>query len=205
MPDAPKRGKEKIVLLVSACGLDRLLTLPTYPLMDAKVRSTAYNEVGGGNAANTASAMALLTHAKFCQTENNMRIKLWTKVVGDDAIGTQLTNCSRQVSIHPRLCFVEVQCTRNYDFVYDCPCQSRGTCKNVYYSYTAGTCGEWTVQDVQSANSMTDIFDNVVHLHSDARHTQASPCCWPRRRNCEEFPCRSMPKKTARQKISTSS
>ena len=55
--------EEKVILVVGSCGLDRLLTVSTYPEADSKVRSTAYHEVGGGNAANTASAMALLANA----------------------------------------------------------------------------------------------------------------------------------------------
>ena len=40
--------KERVVLLVGSCGLDRLLTVTNYPDPDAKVRTTAYNEMGGG-------------------------------------------------------------------------------------------------------------------------------------------------------------
>jgi sugar/nucleoside kinase (ribokinase family) len=49
------------VLVVGSCGLDRLLTLDGYPEEEAKVRTTAYHEMGGGNAANTAHAIALLS------------------------------------------------------------------------------------------------------------------------------------------------
>ena len=44
-----------VILLIGSCGLDRLLTVSNYPAADAKVRTTSYNEVGGGNSANTAS------------------------------------------------------------------------------------------------------------------------------------------------------
>ena len=49
-----------IILIVGACGLDRLVTVSQYPPADAKVRTTAYGEVGGGNAANTAHCLSLL-------------------------------------------------------------------------------------------------------------------------------------------------
>ena len=44
-----------VILLIGACALDRLVTVSSYPTADSKIRSTSYNEVGGGNAANTAS------------------------------------------------------------------------------------------------------------------------------------------------------
>lgn len=43
------------ILLIGSCGLDRLLTVSSYPAPDSKIRTTSYDEVGGGNAANTAS------------------------------------------------------------------------------------------------------------------------------------------------------
>lgn len=48
-----------VVLLVGSCGLDRLLTVSSYPAADSKIRTTSYNEVGGGNTANTASGTFL--------------------------------------------------------------------------------------------------------------------------------------------------
>eukprot|EP00536_Pseudo-nitzschia_multiseries_P008157 jgi/Psemu1/66389/estExt_Genemark1.C_2030021 len=44
-----------VILLVGTCCLDRLFAVAKYPTADAKIRSTSYKEVGGGNAANSAS------------------------------------------------------------------------------------------------------------------------------------------------------
>ena len=44
-----------VILVIGACALDRLLTVSSYPVADAKIRTNSYREVGGGNAANTAS------------------------------------------------------------------------------------------------------------------------------------------------------
>ena len=41
-------SKEKIILVVGSLGLDRLLSVKTYPSPDSKVLTTSYNEVGGG-------------------------------------------------------------------------------------------------------------------------------------------------------------
>jgi hypothetical protein len=79
---------EKVVLVVGSCGMDRLLSVQTYPSPDAKVRTTSYHEIGGGNAANTAYAMAFLSHAAFLG-DQNFRFKLLGKI-GDDYIGKQL-------------------------------------------------------------------------------------------------------------------
>jgi hypothetical protein len=46
-----------VILLIGSCGLDRLLTVSNYPSADAKIRTTSYNERGGGNSANTASGV----------------------------------------------------------------------------------------------------------------------------------------------------
>jgi sugar/nucleoside kinase (ribokinase family) len=46
-------------------------------------------------------------------------------------------------------------------------------CKTRTCIFTPGTCGDLTVQDVQSC-SLDDLFQNVVHIHADGRHTKAA-------------------------------
>ena len=48
-----------VILLIGSCGLDRLLAVSSYPVADAKIRTNSYTEVGGGNAANTASGTSI--------------------------------------------------------------------------------------------------------------------------------------------------
>ncbi len=48
-------SESPVILVIGSCGLDRLLTVSSYPVADSKIRTTSYAEVGGGNAANTAS------------------------------------------------------------------------------------------------------------------------------------------------------
>ena len=76
--------QKKVILSIGACGLDRLLTLERHPVPDEKVKTTAYNEVGGGNAANTATAIALLSQASIFGGQ--FTVKLLAKV-GDNIIG----------------------------------------------------------------------------------------------------------------------
>jgi sugar/nucleoside kinase (ribokinase family) len=77
----------KVVLILGACCLDRLLTVPHYPLADSKIKADAYHEVGDGTAANTATAMALLTTAS--KRKPSLKIQLATKL-GSDGVGDKL-------------------------------------------------------------------------------------------------------------------
>jgi sugar/nucleoside kinase (ribokinase family) len=161
--------KEQVVLLVGSCGLDRLLTVAQYPEPDAKVRTTAYNEVGGGNAANTASAMGLLSDSCFLK-EKKIRIKLLSKV-GDDSVGQQLIDELEESNVDtssPLFCRGPPGSTTAFTTVIVSQEKHTRTCL-----HTPGTCGELTLEDVQSVD-LDEVFKNVVHLHSDSRHTYAS-------------------------------
>jgi sugar/nucleoside kinase (ribokinase family) len=162
---------DQVVLVIGACGLDRLLTVPAYPTADAKVRTTAYNEIGGGNAANTATAMALLSGASFLRDKNmNIRTKLLTKV-GDDYIGKQLIEELKDAGVDltcPLFRIGEKGTTTGITSIIVSELEQTRTCLHTY-----GTCGELTLQDVASVN-MDEIFEHVVHFHSDSRHTDAA-------------------------------
>jgi sugar/nucleoside kinase (ribokinase family) len=165
-----EENKEKIVLLVGSCGLDRLLTVTKYPDPDAKVRTTAaYNEVGGGNAANTASAMGKLTDASFLK-KHNIRIRFLGKV-GDDSVGQQLFDelNDSNVDTTSLLCLRGPPgSTTAFTTIIVSEEEHTRTC-----IHTPGTCDELTLEDVKEVD-MDDVFQNVVHLHSDSRHTNAS-------------------------------
>ncbi len=55
-------SESPVILVIGSCGLDRLLGVSSYPVADSKIRTTSYTEVGGGNAANTASGMFFQVH-----------------------------------------------------------------------------------------------------------------------------------------------
>ena len=57
LPSSTVDDDAPVILLIGSCGLDRLLTVSKYPAADAKIRTTSYNERGGGNSANTASGV----------------------------------------------------------------------------------------------------------------------------------------------------
>lgn len=162
------RQEDNTVLVIGSCGLDRLLTVPSYPKPDAKIRTTAYHEVGGGNAANTASAMALLSNASIFGKQK-IRVKLLTKI-GDDHIGYQLSEELRQAGVDlssPLFRKGDGTSTSLTSIVVSEEEHTR-TC-----IHTPGTCGELTATDVSSVD-FDDLFAGVVHLHSDARHTEAA-------------------------------
>lgn len=76
-----------VILVIGACALDRILAVESYPKADAKVRSTSYHEMGGGNAANTATACSLLASSSYLSSSNvgKLKVKLSTKI-GSDTI-----------------------------------------------------------------------------------------------------------------------
>jgi sugar/nucleoside kinase (ribokinase family) len=163
-----------VILVVGATGLDRLLTVPVYPSEDAKIRTTSYYEVGGGNAANTACAIARLTSAKAFSLPSplqlvNIVVKLCTKI-GDDHIGKQAIADleASYVNLSSPLFMVECNTTTSVTTVIVNSTGQTRTCL-----HTPGTCGELTAADVHEAN-MAEIFCNVGHLHLDGRHTEAS-------------------------------
>jgi sugar/nucleoside kinase (ribokinase family) len=163
-------NNEKVVLVVGACGLDRLLSVHTFPKADTKVRSTAHHEVGGGNAANTACAMAFLKDAALFSSSFHLQIKVLTKL-GDDHIGKQLAHELEQSGVDissPLFLFAGPGTTTAFTTIIVSDSEFTRTC-----IHTPGTCGELSVQDVEQGD-MDDVFANVVHMHSDCRHTDAS-------------------------------
>jgi sugar/nucleoside kinase (ribokinase family) len=169
--DSPLALQEKIVLVVGATGLDRLLTVTAYPAADTKVRTTAYHEVGGGNAANTATAIQLLAPSAFLQNDKriNVRTKLISKV-GDDDIGKKVIEelKAAQVNLTSPLFRIAKGTTTGFTSIIVSELEQTRTCL-----HTPGTCGELMPQELADVN-MDDIFEHVVHLHSDARHTDVA-------------------------------
>jgi len=169
-----------IILVVGACALDRLLTVSTYPVADAKIRSTSYNEVGGGNAANTASAIGKLADAKlFCASRispppgQQIRVKLLSKV-GDDIVGQNIIdelNTSNVETSSQLFRRGDSGSTTSFTTVIVDEKEQTRTC-----IHTPGTCGELSLEDVQSLSQehIDQEFRNVIHLHSDSRHTEVS-------------------------------
>jgi sugar/nucleoside kinase (ribokinase family) len=166
---------KQVVLVIGACGLDRLLTVPAYPTADDKVRTTAYHEIGGGNAANTATAIALLSGASFLRDKNmNICTKLLSKV-GSDYIGKNAIEELKEAGVDlssPLFRIGDEGTTTGITTIIVSELEQTRTCL-----HTPGTCGELTLQDVDvdvDVDMMDEIFEHVVHLHSDARHTDVA-------------------------------
>ena len=149
----------RTILVMGALGLDRLLTVESFPQPDSKVRTTAYSQVGGGNAANTAEAMARLGF---------FQVRLCSKV-GSDAIGDELIQQLATAGVdieHPLFLRGPKDSTTAFTTVL--VAGDTRTCL-----HTPGSCGELTVDDVESADS---VLEGVCHLHVDGRHTEAALC-----------------------------
>lgn len=160
---------EKVILVVGACCLDRLLSVKNYPEADTKVRTTAYHEIGGGNAANTASAMALLKDAKVF-SGSNLSVKLLTKL-GDDYVGKQLSKELEEAGVDissPLFQYGDRGSTTDFTTIIVSDSEVTRTC-----FHTPGTCGELTVEDLQKVD-LDQVFENVIHLHSDSRFSDTA-------------------------------
>ena len=161
---------DKVILVIGACGMDRLLSVSQYPSPDAKVRTTVYHEVGGGNAANTATAMARLSQASLFQSQYPYRVKLCTKI-GNDYVGRQIMADleSEGMDLSSPLFQVGREgSTTAFTTIVVSEQEHTRTC-----IHTPGTCGELTLEDLQRVD-LDDVFQNVVLLHTDARHTNVA-------------------------------
>jgi len=138
-------------------------------VVQSKVRTTDYHEIGGGNAANTATAMARLSKAAIF-AECPFRVKLCTKV-GDDAIGRQLIQELETLAVDitsPLFLVGSSGTTTGLTNVIVSQEEHTRTC-----IHTPGTCGELTIADIDAVN-LDEVFHNVHHLHADCRHTDAA-------------------------------
>lgn len=163
---------ERIILVVGACGLDRLLTVEKYPAADAKIRTSSYHEIGGGNAANTAAAIGRLADSQFVK-DSNIKVKYLGKV-GQDEVGQQVIDELKEsnVDVSSPLCLRgPAGSTTSFTTIIVDQNEHTRTC-----FHTPGSCGILDLDDClrQRANNMDIIFENVVHLHSDTRHISAS-------------------------------
>ncbi len=167
---------ELTILVVGACTLDRSLVVPCYPIEDSKVRATVYQEGGGGNASNTAAALAKISSSSKFATNilcNNkrIRVKLISKV-GSDPMGYQLrSELEEQQNVDVSFLVHQLESTTSHTTVIVSSKHKTRTC-----IHCPGTCGELTSLEELSPCSFEDIFQNVVWVHFDTRHTDFSLC-----------------------------
>ncbi|KAL9178370.1 hypothetical protein ACHAXT_000017 [Thalassiosira profunda] len=165
------------ILVVGATCVDRLLTVPHHPAPDEKLRVASTTESCGGNAANVAAAIALLSPATFASSGDArpaLRVKLLTKV-GDDASSRWLQSelQSKGVDCASSL-FVEApNSTASVTTVIVSESEHTRACL-----HAPGSCGELTAAEVEGAlssrTSADALFRNVVMFHSDCRHGAAA-------------------------------
>lgn len=172
-------GSERVVLIIGACALDRLIYVDKYPTPDSKVRSTTYVEAGGGNAANTAVSLARLSKAAFASSSLQVgdglppppiKVKLLTKI-GSDRVGDMLHEQLEEngVDLSSPLYIRSPGTTTSFTTVIVSEMEHTRTC-----IHTPGTCGELSPEELgdYSNEFMDKLFENVIHVHSDMRHTE---------------------------------
>lgn len=122
------------------------------------------------------SAIGKLVDAKFfCSSTTGQRIhvKLLTKV-GDDVVGQSIIdelNASNVQTCSDLFRRGGPGSTTSFTTVIVDEEKQTRTC-----IHTPGTCGELSLGDVQSLSpeEIDQVFRNVIHLHSDSRHTEVS-------------------------------
>ena len=170
------------VLIMGATCVDRVLSVAAYPRPDSKMRTTSNAEMCGGNAANVAAALALLSaptftyarHAESTEPAAALRVVLLTKV-GDDnaAVHLKADLESKGVDCSSRLFVMQPHSTTSITTVIASESEHTRTCL-----HSPGSCGELTVEEVEEVLSSSEdgdeLFRNVVFFHSDTRHTSAA-------------------------------
>jgi len=177
---------EKVILVMGVCCWDRLLRVQTYPSPNDKIRTTHYEEMGGGNAANAAATMSRLLSAtvflttidgEHTHTHNaivpgdRIRIQLLSKV-GDDLVGKQimdeLSKDGVDVSSSELFRVGEPGTTTSITTIIVSERECTRTCL-----HTPGSCGELTWPDFAPID-MDQLFRNVIHFHTDGRHAEVA-------------------------------
>lgn len=163
----------RTILVVGASAWDRLVFVEAFPRPDAKIKSTAYYEGGGGNAANAAHALALLLSKNH---DHQFSVELASRI-GTDAVGQQVRRELETAGVILGKRFVQgpTNSTSSFTTILVDQMAATRTC-----IFTYGSCGE--LENPTHTNNSMDIEDDLLvlfpstihHLHSDSRHTNAA-------------------------------
>ena len=178
---------EKSILIIGAATLDRLLYIEHFPKEDSK--SACKTEVGGGgNGANTASAIGRLlgpiSNLDCCTSDISetipipipvrTNVKLLSKIA-NDIVGESLIEELKDYG-------VDVSCPlliRSEGFSSVCTVL---VTNNPPYSRTClfdpGTAGNIVLNDLEGDDNadidVSEIMSHCIHFHSDSRHTEVA-------------------------------
>lgn len=170
------------VLIMGATCVDRILSVAAYPRQDEKIRTTHNVDMSGGNAANVAAALALLSSSTYARHGESsasssraaVRVVLLTKVGDDEAAVRRRSDLeSKGVDCSSRLFVMQPNTTTSITTVIASESEHTRTCL-----HSPGSCGELTVEEIEhvlsSSQGGDDLFRNVILFHSDTRHTAAA-------------------------------
>jgi len=152
--DHRKPTSGPVVLGLGATALDYLATVERYPQPDEKIRSQSLTIQGGGNVANTLTALARL----------GVATRLATKL-GDDAIGRDILAELQHEGVDTS--FVAIKTNMNSPITYvivDASTRTR-TCIHT------PAAEELLASDVVNRDAL---WERVALVHLDSRHTSAA-------------------------------
>jgi sugar/nucleoside kinase (ribokinase family) len=148
------RTDKPVVLGLGATAIDYLATVEKFPQPDEKIRSRSFTIQGGGNVANTLTALARLGIAS----------RLLTKL-GDDAIGRDILADLEKEGIDTSFVVVKAQMTSPITYVIVDESTRTRTCIHT------PAAEELTVADVSAHEAL---WSRVALVHLDSRHTLAA-------------------------------
>ncbi|KAK4530919.1 hypothetical protein CCYA_CCYA06G1776 [Cyanidiococcus yangmingshanensis] len=150
----PQAADTPVVLGLGATAIDYLATVDRYPQPDEKIRSRSFTIQGGGNVANTLTALARL----------GIETRLLTKL-GDDAIGRDILADLESEGVDTS--FVAVRSNMNSPITYVIVDESTRTRTCIH----TPAAEELTAADVSNREAL---WNRVALVHLDSRHTLAA-------------------------------
>lgn len=142
------------MLCVGAAVLDFVASVSEYPLEDSKVRTNSHQIAGGGNGANTATAIAKL----------GLPCSILSKI-GTDANGSFIENELRKCGVATTYLLADPTDVTAYTYVISSQSTATRTCIHT------PLCMELSPQQVDEMN--VD-FSSLAYIHFDSRHTIAA-------------------------------
>eukprot|EP01038_Epipyxis_sp_PR26KG_P009484 gene9484-12775_t len=146
-----------LVYVIGSAGLDYITQIPFYPKPDEKIRATHLEIVGGGNAANTSTALSRL----------GVPVKLFTKIGDDNNSQVIINEMKKEINLDTNYILLGKKCLSPVTFVL------------VDRVTSTRTCVHHTKVDELTPDESKDLFKHSINsneekpflLHSDSRQT----------------------------------
>ena len=160
--DGLVRQGRRVVYAMGATGLDCILEVAKYPERDEKIRASSYISRGGGNAANTATAISRLCPGQVI-------VRILSKIGGiDDPAAIQIMSELRRDAVDTEYLFSSSNrlCSSPQTYIINDMETNSRTCIHVPMEE------ELTPEDIGTIEK--DILETAHFIHLDSRHTNAA-------------------------------